>query len=842
MIQNINSTNRVQKVGGEVQDFKIDPEAQIETLFRRFTEQYSYPISSLIRELTSNATDAHVQLAENQKKAGIDFIEKPVIVKLIEKAGNKQIQFVDSGIGMSKKIVSEVYMEYLKTTKDKTNTQQGCFGMGAKTPMTYLNDTPYQMVTRFNGTELTYMFWYGLNAKNLVVPQSSLVSERPTTKDNGTTISVPILNNDFSRFVDGINEQLPYFKNIVYVGEGSELMKTTAEKLNNYTLYEADTFVMRIPDGDNSMDNHYNRLHAVIDQVSYPIDITRCELDYSLRNSLSVLPIGIRFEIGELTVIDSREQLKYGDDNIKKINERINEFLVEIKTLYAEQKTEVKTLLEYISLIDSKENEFVIQGDVSLRLDANIVGEDIEYKFNSFEFENMLPFLIELKSKTTDTLFSQLYKLSYTSERLGRAIPIYKKRNIGTVMNSESLSGLTSYGIFTSDVSLNNVDRWLKVFLKREVIYTTNRVFILRRLGISEEYFINLLVNVDNEAKTKYYAIEKNDDIEYDVLRGQRLAAIRPELDQFILDVTSVIDAFSNHIEDNVQNLQEFERENVTPEWIEDIKEEQRANRSYTKRTLQEGIVFRNISDGISSSGQRVTVGELINWGGKVIYYDYKNDYSKAREIYGEINSIYGYHNVNTNIGSIYHTIPNQVDEFTVIGCVGNNFKHIKDLKNTYTIDEAREKFVIGKKDDILKYLAYSRLYSDPENEFFPDVEFSGLFTKNGFEKVDKKACDFTKKLIEYKDSMKEEGEKLYQGTSFSATEYLMKYQGWDHESVQKRVANLAVRLKPSTKRELNYLNKLKDKNYKLLTYIRINSSYDQISDVEIEILKRGLK
>ena len=843
MIQKDINKNKVQRVAGEVQDFKIDPEAQIETLFRRFTEQYSYPIESLIREVTSNATDAHAQLKENCELAGVEYEDKPVIIKLIEKSSNKQIQFIDSGIGMSKDVVTKVYMEYLKTTKDKTNKQQGCFGMGAKTPMTYLGETPYHMITRFNGIELKYMFWYGLNAKNLVVPQSSLLSEKPTTEQNGTIISVPILEGDFNKFVTGINEQLPYFKNILFVGEGSELMVETAKKLNNYTLFEAETFVMRVPDAENAYTNHYSGLHAVIDQVVYPLNLDRISLSYKLKNALQVLPLGLRFDIGDLTVVDSREQLKYNDDNVKVISEKIDTFLSEIRTLYVEQKKNIKTLPEFIRLVDSKNYDFVINDNVSISLSKEIVGEKVDYSFDSFELESSLNILKHFAGRvsTSETMYRILLNLTFNIERVGRAVPRNKKS--GLIPDFNTLSDTNQNGIFVSDTFYEDTDRWLKRYLKEDILSEENRAFVLTKKYVTDSQCEDLLLRINEKVKEKYHSIKKDDSTNYDELAQARTKLIEKDLAKFKPLIKNIFDVFQKYISDNVQNLQEYEKLNVTEDYKDNWKANQRAKRATYQRNRVEGVVFRNVSNGRTSSGQRVKVDELENWDGKVVVFEYKEEYNSARELHNEIVNIFGSISHNDYIGSTHNGFYYGEGEFAIIGCVANNFKHVEDLENVYTVNEFRKEFIEGKKDQILEALALSLIFNDKNKDIFPTIQFSDFYLREGFEQVDSKLVDYIKTINEVKETTKQKGESLYKGSKWFAEDYLIKYCGWDEEKINKRVANLAKRLRPSFKREMNYINKVLNKNNELLNYVRKNSYYSSaLSDIEIEILKRGLK
>ena len=115
---------------GRVTKMKLDEESQ-SMIFQMFTGGlYSDPIGTLIREITSNCFDSHVE-------AGVDSTKNPVIVELIKEVSGKFIKFQDKGVGMSPERIENIYGTYFKSTKRKTNDQIGGFGLGGKTPLAY---------------------------------------------------------------------------------------------------------------------------------------------------------------------------------------------------------------------------------------------------------------------------------------------------------------------------------------------------------------------------------------------------------------------------------------------------------------------------------------------------------------------------------------------------------------------------------------------------------------------------------------------------------------------------------------------------------------------------------
>lgn len=89
-------------------------------IIRVLTENYKYPVKSLVREQFCNHWDSHVQ-------AG--FPEKPIPVKLYrQSSGNYMFETSDEGLGLSEEEFYKYYMAIGESTKRKSNNLIGGFG------------------------------------------------------------------------------------------------------------------------------------------------------------------------------------------------------------------------------------------------------------------------------------------------------------------------------------------------------------------------------------------------------------------------------------------------------------------------------------------------------------------------------------------------------------------------------------------------------------------------------------------------------------------------------------------------------------------------------------------
>ena len=276
---------------------------------------YSDPIGSIVREVTSNCYDAHREkdlkvagtipitdeddpkwFHPTSKKPQIEFQEENVLLGV----GNAFL-FRDFGVGLSKKRVEEIYTLFGNSTKRDDNNQIGGFGIGAKSPFSY-TDTFYIM-SKHNGKTFNYMLYRGNDAFHM-----DLLKEGVTTELNSTEVIIPLDEKesyrDIKRFIKAINNQLMYFEDLQFInveeGGGRKLKKATID-------YEDQDLLI-----DLSQQHEYNvkEVHLIVGRVRYPLNHSMFEDGLWERDEI---PCGIKFDVGELDLVPSREAIRYTD-------------------------------------------------------------------------------------------------------------------------------------------------------------------------------------------------------------------------------------------------------------------------------------------------------------------------------------------------------------------------------------------------------------------------------------------------------------------------------------------------------------------------------------------------
>jgi hypothetical protein len=301
--------------------------------FKAFTEYiYSNPIGSLVREITSNCFDSHVE-------AGVE--NTPVLIKKTydHQTDTYYISFIDYGVGLSEQRIEDIYMNYFASTKRDSDSLIGGWGLGSKTPLAYKRftgegDTEYDnsffIITVYDGIKYYYTIFEGKKS-----PEYNLFHNEKTNERNGTEVRIPVLQKDIHKFEHEMKQQLYYFEGIVFEGFSENVE-------NDYQIVRSKNFLYRGNDIDR-------KIHVCLGKVYYPINYSTLRLneyDYQI-------PIAIDVPIGKVGVTLSRENLDYSEQTIKYLKKRIDDVMSELKGMLSKQYQNVQTLKDYFELNDN---------------------------------------------------------------------------------------------------------------------------------------------------------------------------------------------------------------------------------------------------------------------------------------------------------------------------------------------------------------------------------------------------------------------------------------------------------------------------------------------------------
>lgn len=275
---------------------------------------YTDKIRAVLRELSTNAYDAHVEAG----KADVPFyIKMPTNF-------DPTFRIRDYGVGLSHEDAMELYNTYFQSTKNDTNDAIGALGLGSKSPYSYT--TAFSVVSYHNGMKRVYSS--GLDEEGC--PVCNFVYEEPTDEVNGLEVSFAVNKNDFREFNQKASLVLRRFNplpNVVgYMEEcyNPELPEVIVEG-NGWRLTKSKTYI--------------RDQIAIMGNIEYPIDCnaltgnnedSEAYLDRDTARTFDRLNIELDFNIGDLEISASREGLGYTPQTSQKLTERINKVIEEI--------------------------------------------------------------------------------------------------------------------------------------------------------------------------------------------------------------------------------------------------------------------------------------------------------------------------------------------------------------------------------------------------------------------------------------------------------------------------------------------------------------------------------
>ncbi len=255
----------------------------------------------------------------------------------------------DFGIGLSMERVKDVFCSYLSSTKENSNNVIGAFGIGSKSGLSYADVVHIR--TRYNGIEYLYFLRKGEKQ-----PRLDLFSKEDTDERNGTEIKIYIKEdrkndtNDKPRFIDECKKQLVYFDNVYFRGDilsaynTSSIYRRQEGLSNDYKIIRGGCWVK------NDLNQPFKGLHLCLGKVAYPIDWDNlAEIDQDIS-----LEVALKFEIGELDIIQTREDVKYTPRTKKAIIDRIAELRKEMGERWEKDKDlQTTDLIYYLDHKDS---------------------------------------------------------------------------------------------------------------------------------------------------------------------------------------------------------------------------------------------------------------------------------------------------------------------------------------------------------------------------------------------------------------------------------------------------------------------------------------------------------
>jgi len=317
--------NKIEKSENfEKSNFSI--EASAKAFFILSDGLYSNKIKAVIRELSTNAYDSHLD-------AGV--ADKPFDVHLPTRL-EPTFYVRDYGTSMDHEDCMQLYTTYFRSTRNQSNDAVGCLGLGSKAPFAYCNQ--FTVEAYLDGTRRVYTAYQGEDGS----PVFSILDESTTNEANGVKVSLSVESSDIWEFKNEGEKIYQFFKvrpNLV----GEEVSFQDGDILLSGDGWEFEK---------GSYDNY-----VIMGQIAYPLDCDQIK-DEQAHNFLSASSgLNIYADIGDVDITPSRESLSYNGQTKARIVSMINNIALEIAASMEEQISGQNSLfnarMKYIELCNN---------------------------------------------------------------------------------------------------------------------------------------------------------------------------------------------------------------------------------------------------------------------------------------------------------------------------------------------------------------------------------------------------------------------------------------------------------------------------------------------------------
>lgn len=255
---------------------------------------YSNKILAVVRELSTNAYDAHVE-------AGCP--DAPFDVHLPTSFA-PHFEVRDYGVSMTHEQCMTLYTTYFRSTKNDSNDAVGCLGLGSKAPFAYADS--FTVEAYLDGEKRVYAAHRGDDGS----PNFALLNVSETSEPNGIKVSLPVKPDDFAKFEHEARQVYTYFKTRPNIKGGSVGMSINSPEVllsgRNWEIVSSGGVPV-----------------AVMGQVAYKFsddDIRESGLSDKIADFVEETNgLVLHVNIGDLDITPSRESLSFNPQTKAKL-------------------------------------------------------------------------------------------------------------------------------------------------------------------------------------------------------------------------------------------------------------------------------------------------------------------------------------------------------------------------------------------------------------------------------------------------------------------------------------------------------------------------------------------
>jgi len=317
---------------------------------------YSDKIKAILRELSANAYDSHVEAGNSN----------PFEINLPNDM-EPHFYIRDYGTGISHEDILSIYTTYFDSTRSTSNEMVGMMGLGSKSPFAYTDS--FSVTSWHSGMKRIYNAYVNENG----IPSITLMVETPSSEPTGLEVKFPVKSLDMTTFRNRARTVFSHFKIVPNI---------TGQPI---TIEKQEYFLQRPNWGlrkNNNVDYH-SGARAIMGNIAYPLAYPDDNLTETQKAILTT-DIDIVFPIGDLDVSASRESLSYDKATKANIGKRLDQIAHEISQEIIAELAKCQSLWDARILVYqlasgaySKLNKFLTSSKIPLTWGDNDLFKDV---------------------------------------------------------------------------------------------------------------------------------------------------------------------------------------------------------------------------------------------------------------------------------------------------------------------------------------------------------------------------------------------------------------------------------------------------------------------------------
>lgn len=290
---------------------------------------YSDKIGSIVQEIAANAFDSHLRAKQDRPF----FVHSPTALK-------PEFFVRDFGVGMTDKVMEEVYIVVGESDKDMTDDEVGMWGLGSKSPFAYSDQ---YFITCYDG-ETARHYGYGIAEDG--VPTLYLMHTEDCDEARGVRVGFAVESKDFELFEKAV-QKVAIGHNGTF--ETNVKLKTIGEEVfsgENWQCFK-----------ESSLGAYGNRWFARQGCILYPISGQQVKLPQESHGAS--LTYVLDCPIGTVKITTSREAIAYDDEVTAYLASRIEGVVAEIRNAVWEQVKDIESVTLFFQRIKEIKPSFI---------------------------------------------------------------------------------------------------------------------------------------------------------------------------------------------------------------------------------------------------------------------------------------------------------------------------------------------------------------------------------------------------------------------------------------------------------------------------------------------------